>query len=72
MSVLTTAQREGIDFYKGFNVPATWFISTFRSDGSVEVIALGKAFIWSLLIDPDGTAYTSEATVSEFTTGIEV
>jgi len=70
---LTPAQLEVIDFYKGYNVPATWFIGTPEPDGSVEVIALGDGFIWSLSIDADGAdGSTSEATVGDFSTGIEV
>ena len=69
---LNPTQREAVDFYKGFNVPATWCYSEPDRDGGVTVVALGEGFVWSLQIDADGTEYTSEATVGEFSTGIEV
>jgi hypothetical protein len=71
-TALTSAQVRTIDFYKAFNVPSTWFIGTPDPDGRVEVIALGQDFIWSLRIDPDGTSDTSEATVGEFSTGLDI
>ena len=71
--MLTSPQRATVDFYKAYNVPATWFEGEPEADtGRVEVIALGENFIWSLRIDPDGTSDTSEATVGDFNTGIEV
>ena len=71
MERLNAQQLETVNHYKGFNVPATWFVGE-PDEGCVEVIALGKDFIWSLILEADGTASTSEATVGEFSTGIEV
>jgi hypothetical protein len=70
--MLTSPQQDTVDFYKAYNVPALWFEGEPDDRGRVEVIALGKNFIWSLRIDPDGTADTSEARVGPFSTGIEV
>ena len=71
--MLTSPQQETINFYKAYNVPATWFEGEpDPSTGRVEVIALGKDFIWSLRIAPDGKADTSEATVGEFNTGLDI
>lgn len=69
----TAEQLEVIDYYKAFNVPAmSWFISPPEPDGSVEAIGLAGGFLWSLRIDVDGDYSSSEATVGEFSTGIEV
>jgi len=69
---LTPAQVNTIDFYKAYVVQASWFVGTHDAKGSVEVLALGEGFIWSILIDHKGNAHTTEATVGEFSTGIEV
>jgi hypothetical protein len=69
---MTPEQAETVNFYKAYNVPATWFIGPPDTEGRIEVIALGQDFIWSLLIDAGGLANTSEATVGPFSTGIEV
>jgi hypothetical protein len=70
---LTPAQQITVDFYKAYNVPASWFVGVIDPiTGGVEVIALGEDFIWSLRINPDGTADTSEATVGEFDTGLDI
>jgi hypothetical protein len=78
---MTPKQQAVVDFYKGYNIPASWFVGEPATAdnasrpypiGTVEVIALGGEFIWSIIIEPDGTEATSEATVGEFSTGIEV
>lgn len=69
---MTPEQIATVDFYKGYNVDACWFTGTLDTDGRVEVIALGRNFVWSLIIEPDGTAATSEAELGDFSTGIEV
>lgn len=69
---MTPKQIETVGFYKAYNVAAQWFTGTPDAEGRIEVIALGYDFIWSLRIDLDGTADTSEATVGPFSTGIEV
>jgi hypothetical protein len=74
--MLTAAQQATVDFYKGYGVLASWFIGEPSPTGRVEVIALGDddngGFVWSLRIDPDGTADTSEAFVGEFNTGLDI
>lgn len=71
-AVLTPAQQETVDFYRALNVPAQWFIGETRESGEVEVVALGEDFAWSFLIAADGDAASSEATLTEFSTGINV
>ena len=69
---MTPEQIAAVDYYKALNVPASWFTGTPDTGGHIEVIALGEDFIWSLRIDANGTCHTSEATVGEFSTGIDV
>lgn len=69
---LTYEQTEVIDFYKAYNVPATWYYSELDHEGGVEVVAIGEGFVWSFSIDTYGDTDTSEATVGDFSTGIEV
>ena len=69
---MTPEQIATVDAYKAYNVPAQWFIGTPDTDGRIEVIALGGDFIWSLIINADGTYASSEAPLGEFSTGIEV
>ena len=69
---MTPEQIATVDFYKAYNVPAQWFTGTPDTDGRIEVIALGGDFIWSLIIETDGNAATSEAHLGDFSTGIEV
>jgi hypothetical protein len=69
---LTPAQQDTIDSYKAYNVEASWFVGVRAPDGCVEVLALGEGFIWSIRLDPEGAADTSEATVGEFNTGLEI
>lgn len=71
MSNLNRAQREVIEFYNGSGVPVQWFEGFEHDDGTIEVIALGDHFIWSFLIAEDGTYHSSEATVGDFSTGVE-
>lgn len=69
---LTAEQRETLEHYQAFNVPASWFVGETRDDGSVEVVALGDDFAWRLLITAHGVAATSEATLGPWETGITV
>lgn len=69
---LTDSQREAIDHYNSYNVPISWFVGQEYDDGGREFIALGDGFIWSILVDGDGMVHTSEATMSDFTTGITI
>jgi hypothetical protein len=72
-ATLTPPQQDAVRFYQALNVPASWFIGTTTDDfGRVEVLALGAGFVWTFLIDTDGLAQASEATVGEFSTGIDV
>ena len=41
-------------------------------NGEVEVIVLGEGWIWSIIVDSAGNSRTSEATVSDFDTGLTV
>jgi hypothetical protein len=77
---LNKAQLGVVEHWKGYNVPASWFIGETKPDGAVEVIAIGDAlggvdaFVWSLQIDKDGESATQEAKIDEdgFSTGIEI
>jgi hypothetical protein len=69
---LTAKQITEVDFYKAFNVPAMWYYSEPDDDGGVGVVAIGEDFVWSLSIARDGTCNTSEASLGDFETGIEV
>ena len=69
---LTAQQLATVEHYQAFGVHAQWFYGEPNEAGKIEVIALGLDFIWSLWIDADGTCGASEATVGEFSTGIEV
>ena len=69
---LTDEQWATVEHYKAFGVPAAWLYGEPNEAGKIEVVALGIDFIWSLWIDADGKCGASEATVSEFSTGIEV
>lgn len=71
--VLTPEQQKAIDFFRAFNVPAQWFIGAQDEDGRVEVLALGADFAWSFIVSADGQDISSsEATLGEWSTGIEV
>lgn len=72
LETLTAAQRETVETYQGYGVPATWFVGAPAEDGTVEVIALGEGFAWSLLIAADGDCNTSEAELGGFSTGIVI
>lgn len=69
---ITEAQRRAIEHYKGYEMPATWFVGEPDERGNVEAIALGGDFVWSFLVEPDGTAHGSQAPLGDFTTGIEM
>lgn len=69
---LTKVQKQAIEFYNHYNVPVQWFVGHTKDDDSREFIAMGDGFVWSILVDADGTTHTSEAEVGEFTTGITV
>ncbi len=76
-AVLTEAQQETVDFFQALNVPASWFVGTPQPDGSVEVVALGdddgeSSFVWSISISAEGEPSPKEATVTTFSTGIDV
>lgn len=72
--MLTDAQREVVEHYKALNTTNRWFTGEVQADGSVEVLALGPAgdWLWSFVIQPDGTYSSEEANVSDWPTGIEV
>lgn len=71
-AVLTEAQQEVVEFFQAYNVPAQWFVGVKQADGAVEVVALGDGFCWSFLIQEDGSYGSSEGTVGDFSTGIDV
>jgi hypothetical protein len=69
-ATLTPAQQGAVDHYRALNVPASWFVGEAKNDGSVEVLALGDDFAWSIWIEADGDTSTSEAEVGDFSIGI--
>ena len=72
---LNAAQREALAAYKAYNVPGDWFIAEKPGvGGETEVVFLARSgdTIWSLLIAEDGDVSSSEATLTDFRTGIEV
>lgn len=69
-AVLNPAQAETVRHYATI-VTIAWFIGVAHEDGTVPVIGVGPDFVWSLLIEADGTAHTSEAPLGEFSTGLE-
>jgi hypothetical protein len=76
-AVLNDAQQQALAFCQAYNVPASYFVGVPNVDGSVEVIAIGaespaESFIWSFRISAEGETSTSEATVGEFNSGIEI
>lgn len=71
-AVLTEPQQETVRFFQGYNVPAQWFVGVRQADGAVEVVALGERFCWSFVIQENGSYASSEGTLGEFSTGIEV
>jgi hypothetical protein len=76
-AVLTPPQQEAVDFFRALNVPASWFIGVPGPAGEVEVLALGEdgdnaSFVWSITITAEGEPSSMEATVSTFSTGINV
>ena len=72
-ATLTEWEREQVDHFKAYNVPASWFVGKRSDKGLIEVIALGDGFAWSFLLDPvTEEVHTSEAKVSDFSTGLEI
>ena len=71
-TTLTAAQTATVEHYQAYGVPATWFYSTPAEFGTVEVVAVGADFVWSLIIERNGQCSTSEAELGEFSTGIEI
>jgi hypothetical protein len=72
MTTLTKDQAEAVAHINSYGVVVEWFVGRERDDDCREFIALGKDFIWSLLVMADGTPHTSEATLGEFNTGIDI
>lgn len=75
--VLNDAQLDALNFYRALNVPAMYYVGVSAPNGTIEVIAIGAdapeaTFVWSLLIEIDGTISANEAELSEFRTGIDV
>ena len=70
----TPKQQAAVEFWQGYNVPASWFIGVPDADGTVEIVAIGKEdpFIWSFLMDAEGEASTMEARHTEFETGLSL
>jgi hypothetical protein len=75
---LNSAQQETLDHYKGYGVKVSWFVgeptqgNPLCPDDTIEVIALGNDFAWSILIYPDGEPHTSEAVLGPFDTGLTI
>jgi hypothetical protein len=53
-----------IDYWNTYSVPVCWFVNADRT----EAIAIGDGFAWSATAD----GATSEATLGEWSTGIEL
>jgi hypothetical protein len=73
LDTLNPKQREVIEHYKAL-VPfdnISWFIGEKGVGGEVEVLGLGLTFVWSFVLSDDGSVATSEASISQFSTGIE-
>lgn len=83
LAILDEQEREAIEHYRAYNVPASWFVGSRHPYGAPntnatarEVIALGDDFCWSFLLIRDHITgrldvASSEAQLSEFSTGIE-
>lgn len=69
---LTNHQKDAIEFYNGYGVAVEWFVGSTKDDGTREFIGMGDGFVWAVLVDVDGGMHTSEATTSDFETGITI
>lgn len=73
-AVLTPGQQEAVNFYRALNVEGQWFVGVPDAAGGVEVIFIGDRFVWSLILNADGTDISASESVlyGGFLPGIDV